>query len=135
MLDNLLKSYLGVRLVGQVADETEAHAATGLRNSHAEQLLGKGEFAAVIRGKMTYFQGAFLADHEMLWALQQMERVQRQTPRLLAHPHEIRPNLPSASPTELETPFIINRDGELSFIDERIPRSDDTVVVRVRPTS
>lgn len=117
LLDNLLKSYLGVRLVGQVPDETEAHAATGLRNSYAEQLLGKGEFAAVSGGKMTYFQGAYLAEHEMLWALQQMEQVQRRTPRLLAQPHVIRPNLAPQNPVALETPFVV-RNGELMFLDE-----------------
>lgn len=130
VLDNLLKSYLGVRLVGQVPDETEAHAATGLRNSYAEQLLGKGEFTAVSGGKMTHFQGAFLAEHEMLWALQQMEQVQRRTPRLLAQTHVIRPNLSPQNPLPLEMPFVI-RDGELTFLDEPEADTRDTVVADV----
>jgi DNA segregation ATPase FtsK/SpoIIIE-like protein len=118
VLDNLVKSYLATRLVGQVADETEAYAATGLRSSYIEeQLVGKGDFVTVRQGKMAYFQGAHLAEHEMLWSLQQLETNLRYTPRLLAQPHVARPTLPREPVTEVVTPFVVNQDGELSMYD------------------
>ena len=56
---NLIPNF-PVRLVGAVANKTEARTATGIAGSGAELLNGKGDFLIVISGITTRFQAAYL---------------------------------------------------------------------------
>lgn len=80
--DRLLKSYLTVRLVGQVHDTVTARAASGVRDSQAESLAGAGDFVLLYDEARYYFQAAYVGDYDLRFSLQ---RLQRPTaPRLLA---------------------------------------------------
>ena len=50
-----------VRLVGSVASKDEARYATGLSESGAEKLEGKGDFLLVVKGECVRFQAAWLS--------------------------------------------------------------------------
>ena len=114
-LGELVKSYLGVRLVGRVRDSAEARAATGVRDSEAEALPGKGAFVAAAHGELlTEFQAAYVNEEEMLPAL---ERLQRQAkPVLRARPFSTRPSLPRAPDSAETVAFQVRaEDGGVTF--------------------
>ena len=54
-----------VRLVGAVASRDEARYATGITDSGAEKLGGRGDFLLVAKGTATRFQAAWLAPSEL----------------------------------------------------------------------
>jgi S-DNA-T family DNA segregation ATPase FtsK/SpoIIIE len=54
-----------VRLVGAVASRDEARYATGMRESGAEKLEGKGDFLLVTKGEMVRFQAAWLGRDDL----------------------------------------------------------------------
>lgn len=93
--DNDFLSYIGshisTRLVGQVANQFQANAATGIVDSRAEQLPGQGAFLLVREKRLTYFQAAH-ADHYDLSFLMMLLRqehpssVHKSRPRLLTAP-------------------------------------------------
>ena len=53
-----LRRNLPLRLVGKVGNVTEARMASGIANSGAELLAGKGAFICVVNGEIQQFQGA-----------------------------------------------------------------------------
>lgn len=57
-----LRGVFPVRVVGCVPSAAEARAATGVKNSGAERLLGRGHFMAVAAGGVTEFQAACTPD-------------------------------------------------------------------------
>jgi S-DNA-T family DNA segregation ATPase FtsK/SpoIIIE len=54
-----LKANLPARLVGKVASAQEALMAAGISSTSAEELVGSGDFMAVIGGQTTRFQAAY----------------------------------------------------------------------------
>lgn len=60
VLGSLLKANFPVRLVGTVANKDEARYASGVRDSGAEKLKGRGDFILVAGGNMERFKGAWL---------------------------------------------------------------------------
>ena len=54
-----------VRLVGSVASKDEARYATGIRDSGAEKLGGRGDFLLIAKGKPRRFQAAWLSPSEL----------------------------------------------------------------------
>ncbi|MCB0161794.1 MAG: hypothetical protein KDD83_26835, partial [Caldilineaceae bacterium] len=54
-----------VRLVGMVASKDEARYATGVADSGAEKLGGRGDFLLVTKGVTTRFQAAWLAPTDL----------------------------------------------------------------------
>ena len=55
-----------VRLVGMVASKDEARYATGVADSGAEKLGGRGDFLLVTKGATTRFQAAWLAPSDLV---------------------------------------------------------------------
>ncbi len=86
-----LKVDLPVRLVGQVADEGTAYAASGVPDSQAEYLLGSGDFLAVGNGQMTRFQAAYIGDYDLHLTLEELHR--KRPPALLAQSVSTRPRV------------------------------------------
>ena len=60
VLGSLLKANFPVRLVGAVANKDEARYASGMRDSGAEKLKGRGDFIVVAGGGMERFKGSWL---------------------------------------------------------------------------
>jgi S-DNA-T family DNA segregation ATPase FtsK/SpoIIIE len=54
-----------VRLVGTVASRDEARYATGLPDSGAEKLEGKGDFLLVSKGETVRFQAAWMGPNDL----------------------------------------------------------------------
>jgi S-DNA-T family DNA segregation ATPase FtsK/SpoIIIE len=64
-IGSLTKSNFPVRLVGSVASPVDAKVAAGIANTGAEQLLGRGDFLLVSKGKTVRFQAAYATPVEM----------------------------------------------------------------------
>lgn len=60
ILGSLLKANFPVRLVGAVANKDEARYASGVKDSGAEKLKGRGDFIIVAGGNVERFKGAWL---------------------------------------------------------------------------
>lgn len=65
VVGSLVKANFPVRLVGAVTTPEDAKVATGLAQTGAEKLLGRGDFLAVARGEMVRFQAAHIAEKEV----------------------------------------------------------------------
>ena len=65
LIGGAIKANFPVRLVGTVASKDEARYATGLSDSGAEKLDGKGDFLLVIKGETVRFQSAWLGPHDL----------------------------------------------------------------------
>jgi len=63
-LGGLLQANLPCRLVGKVKNAQEAAAASGLRGTGAECLLGRGDFILAAGGETVRFQAAHIAEWE-----------------------------------------------------------------------
>ncbi|MEM7129845.1 MAG: DNA translocase FtsK [Chloroflexota bacterium] len=61
-----------VRLVGSVASKDEARYATGVADSGAEKLEGRGDFLLITKGEMVRFQSAWLGQSDMKMVAEQM---------------------------------------------------------------
>lgn len=61
-----------VRLVGSVASKDEARYATGVADSGAEKLEGKGDFLLVTKGEMVRFQSAWLGRSDVRLVAEQL---------------------------------------------------------------
>ncbi len=61
-----LKANLPLRLVGRVGSADDARVATGIAQSGAERLLGRGDFVAISGGQVVRFQAAYVPATE--WA-------------------------------------------------------------------
>ncbi|MBZ5525732.1 MAG: hypothetical protein LAP21_26220 [Acidobacteriia bacterium] len=64
-IGSLVKSNFPVRLVGSVASPEDAKVASGLKETGAERLLGRGDFLLVVKGQVTRFQAAYVAQQEI----------------------------------------------------------------------
>jgi S-DNA-T family DNA segregation ATPase FtsK/SpoIIIE len=65
LIGGAMKANFPVRLVGAVASREEARYATGLRDSGAEKLEGKGDFLLIAKGEAIRFQAAWLGPHDL----------------------------------------------------------------------
>lgn len=68
-----------VRLVGSVASKDEARYATGVANTGAEKLEGKGDFLLVARGEVVRFQSAWLGPKDLHHVAQRLTSYDRTT--------------------------------------------------------
>jgi DNA segregation ATPase FtsK/SpoIIIE-like protein len=118
VFDTLMRANLPVRLVGQVHNEQQAHAAAGILNTQAEYLLGKGDFLAIVGGETTHFQSAYIGDYDLHLCLEDLHRNRPQP--LLAQPISVRPAfLPGANGQEPHLPQLFSFDGqEIALEDE-----------------
>jgi S-DNA-T family DNA segregation ATPase FtsK/SpoIIIE len=64
-IGSLVKSNFPVRLVGSVASPEDAKVASGLKETGAEKLLGRGDFLLVVKGEVTRFQAAYVSHQEI----------------------------------------------------------------------
>ena len=65
IIGGALKANFPVRLVGAVASKDEARYATGVGDSGAEKLEGKGDFLLVAKGDVVRFQSAWLGPGDL----------------------------------------------------------------------
>lgn len=66
LIGGAMKANFPVRLVGAVAGKDEARYATGIADSGAEKLEGKGDFLLVIKGETVRFQAAWIGPEDLL---------------------------------------------------------------------
>lgn len=64
IIGGAMKANFPVRLVGAVASRDEARHATGIADSGAEKLAGRGDFLLVTKGEALRFQAAWISDEE-----------------------------------------------------------------------
>ena len=64
VIGSALKANFPVRLVGAVASREEARHATGIADSGAEKLAGRGDFLLVAKGEAMRFQAAWISEEE-----------------------------------------------------------------------
>ncbi len=72
LIGGAMKANFPVRLVGAVAGRDEARYATGIKDSGAEKLAGKGDFLLIARGESIRFQAAWLAAEELPQVIEQI---------------------------------------------------------------
>lgn len=65
LIGGAMKANFPVRLVGAVASRDEARYASGLADSGAEKLEGKGDFLLVAKGEVVRFQAAWIGKEDM----------------------------------------------------------------------
>jgi DNA segregation ATPase FtsK/SpoIIIE, S-DNA-T family len=65
LIGGAIKANFPVRLVGAAASKDEARYATGMSDSGAEKLEGKGDFLLVVKGESLRFQAAWLGQAEL----------------------------------------------------------------------
>ena len=65
LIGGAMKANFPVRLVGAVASKDEARYATGVTDSGAEKLEGKGDFMLVAKGEVQRFQAAWLGGDDV----------------------------------------------------------------------
>jgi DNA segregation ATPase FtsK/SpoIIIE, S-DNA-T family len=65
LIGGAIKANFPVRLVGAAASKDEARYATGISDSGAEKLEGKGDFLLVVKGESLRFQAAWLGQTEL----------------------------------------------------------------------
>lgn len=64
LIGSSMKANFPVRLVGAVASRDEARYATGIADSGAEKLQGRGDFLLVVKGEALRFQAAWIGEEE-----------------------------------------------------------------------
>jgi S-DNA-T family DNA segregation ATPase FtsK/SpoIIIE len=65
LIGGAIKANFPIRLVGTVASRDEARYATGLADSGAEKLEGKGDFLLVSKGECVRFQAAWMGPQDL----------------------------------------------------------------------
>lgn len=65
LIGGAMKANFPVRLVGAVASRDEARYATGITDSGAEKLGGKGDFLLIAKGEAVRFQAAWLGAKDL----------------------------------------------------------------------
>jgi S-DNA-T family DNA segregation ATPase FtsK/SpoIIIE len=65
LIGGAMKANFPVRLVGAVASRDEARYATGIGDSGAEKLEGKGDFLLVAKGEVVRFQSAWIGPRDL----------------------------------------------------------------------
>lgn len=71
-IGSLAKSNFPVRLVGSVTSPEDARVATGLKQTGAEQLLGRGDFLLVTKGQVQRFQAAYISPTDIRQLVQHL---------------------------------------------------------------
>lgn len=95
LIGGAIKANFPVRLVGLVAGADEARYATGVSNSGAEKLDGKGDFLLVAGGEVVRFQAAWLGRTDMDVVVSELLQGNRNSRRWNAD-CDVERNLPSA---------------------------------------
>ncbi|MGD2079098.1 MAG: FtsK/SpoIIIE domain-containing protein [Chloroflexota bacterium] len=90
----MLQHNVDLRLVGRMADERSAQVATGIDESYAQYLDGKGDFIAVSEAGIQPFQAAYIDDYDLHLTLTELHR--DSAPVLLAQTLSDEPPLPPA---------------------------------------
>ena len=89
-IGSLVKSNFPVRLVGSVASPEDAKVASGLKETGAEKLLGRGDFLLVMKGEVMRFQAAYVSVQEIEAVVEKLRLGGRKSRRWpveeLAHP-------------------------------------------------
>ena len=80
-IGSLVKSNFPVRLVGSVASPEDAKVATGLKETGAEKLLGRGDFLLVVKGEVVRFQAAYVGREEMAAVVEKLRQGSRKSRR------------------------------------------------------
>ncbi|MBX3054176.1 MAG: DNA translocase FtsK [Caldilineaceae bacterium] len=80
LIGGAMKANFPVRLVGAVAGAAEARYASGISDSGADKLEGKGDFLLVARGTTVRFQAAWLGPQDLALVSQEL-RTGRRTSR------------------------------------------------------
>jgi S-DNA-T family DNA segregation ATPase FtsK/SpoIIIE len=88
-IGSLTRSNFPVRLVGSVASADDAKVASGIPNTGAEKLLGRGDFLLVAKGHVTRFQAAYVNEQEIREVVGKMNASGRYGRRALAPEPEI----------------------------------------------
>jgi len=65
LVGGMMKANFPVRLVGSVTSPEDAKVAAGIAGTHAERLLGRGDFLLVAKGQVIRFQAAYVSASEM----------------------------------------------------------------------
>ena len=65
IIGSLVKSNFPVRLVGSVTSPEDAKVASGISQTGADRLLGRGDFILVAKGQVMRLQGAYIARDEI----------------------------------------------------------------------
>ena len=73
LIGGAMKANFPVRLVGAVAGKDEARYATGISDSGAEKLEGKGDFMLVVRSEVIRFQSAWIGPTDLKVVKQGLE--------------------------------------------------------------
>lgn len=81
LIGGAMKANFPVRLVGAVAGADEARHASGVSDSGAEKLEGKGDFLLVARGSVMRFQAAWLGPQDLSLVAAELRTGQRKTRR------------------------------------------------------
>ncbi|MEZ4733547.1 MAG: DNA translocase FtsK [Caldilineaceae bacterium] len=81
LIGSAIKANFPVRLVGAVASKDEARYATGLSDSGAEKLQGKGDFLLICKGEQVRFQAAWLGPKDLGQICESLQSGQRTSRR------------------------------------------------------
>lgn len=100
---NLLSRKSLLRIVGRVGDAAAARRATGVSDSGAEELLGRGDFMVLREENAIRFQSAFVDRYDLHWCLESLQR--RRPPALLARSTSARPALGASRTGDHEFEF------------------------------
>lgn len=117
LIGSAIKANFPVRLVGAVASKDEARYASGLSDSGAEKLQGKGDFLLVCKGEQVRFQAAWLGPKDLGQICSGLQSGQRTSRRWEGHDEPIAP--PASSRPPEATPSLVR--GLLSRLTSRTP--------------
>lgn len=81
LIGGAIKANFPIRLVGTVASRDEARYATGMVDSGAEKLEGKGDFMLISKGEAVRFQAAWLGPNDLNTVLAALVSGQRTSRR------------------------------------------------------
>lgn len=116
ILDTHLKANLPWRIIGKATDSNQAASASGIENSEAEYLLGRGDFLLLKDEKRVYFQAAYIEDYDLHMSLKSLQGSNKIS--ILAQPFTVRYKLPVIDSEPIPTSFWIRNDSENIFDEE-----------------
>lgn len=133
LFNQVMKCNLPVRLVGKVDDWRTARAVTGVADTGAEHLLGRGDFVAAANGAAVHFQAAATGDYDLHWALERLHRQKR--PVMVARPRSIRPHFrPAGQGHGQQVAFTFGgEDGAIAFVPRQKDRKEYETVANHIP--
>jgi hypothetical protein len=94
----------------------QARAATGIENSEAELLLGRGDFLLLQDEGSVYFQAAFIDDYDLHMSLKKLQQTFKVS--ILARPYLVRPLLPDLDSDPIPASFWMKNDAPDFFNEE-----------------